>query len=84
MMLDYIRDNLKLLSEQVKAMKVADMHFGCKESLIILDTDRPLRAFNKMIANNVSGLGVTNLEGKLVDVISARDIKGLQMESGRI
>ena len=37
-----------------------------------------------MINDNVSGLGVTDREGKLIDVISIRDLFGLKMDSKSI
>ena len=36
-----------------------------------------------MFVEQVSGLGVTDADGKLIDVISVRDLRGLAMESDR-
>ena len=36
----------------------------------------------QMIDNNVSGVGIVDSNGRLVNTISIRDLRGLQMDSG--
>lgn len=52
------------------------------EPILIRDNDRTIAAFNNLVDYNVSVLGVINSSGTLVDTISVRDLRGLQMESG--
>ena len=40
-----------------------------------------IRGFQKMVRYNVSGLGVVDADGKLVDVLSERDLRGNKMNA---
>jgi len=51
-------------------------------SVISISNDHTLmKAFTKIVTNNISALAVVNMKGKLVNCISASDLKGITLTS---
>ena len=82
--MDYIRNNMNLMSPELRNRQVKQLTLHQSAPLCINESDRPLTAFNLMIQNEISGLGVLNDKGELTNVMSIRDLRGLQMESDSI
>ena len=83
MAIDYVRNNFDLIRDSIRLKKVSAF-VGLSSTISICETERPLLAFTMMSDYNIRGLGVVNREGVLVDAISARDLRGLSMESDSI
>ncbi len=81
MMVNYIHANMALLSNEVRRMPVSAMLLHHHEPYLVRATDKALLAFQTMSEKGVTGLGVVDAHGKLVDVISARDLRGLTIDA---
>lgn len=62
----------------IKDKPVSDLNMTKEKMILVKETDSAVDAFKKMITENVSGLGVVNEHGKLVENISLRDLKAVQ------
>jgi CBS-domain-containing membrane protein len=84
MMLDWIHQNLNLLNPTLRNLSAADMVLHHNVPHLVKSTDRTLLAFEKMTEYDISGLGVVDENGKLTDVISNRDLRGLNADASSI
>lgn len=83
MVISLLSQNMAMLGRLANA-KVADMEAILNPKLItVREDDKAIDAFRLMATHNVSGLGVLNNEGYLVDTISARDLRGIGNNAGR-
>jgi len=74
MMIDFIWQNIESIST-VAETKVSDFE-APRRDLMVIDRDaRAIQAFKDMADQDLSGLGVVDAGGRLVDVISLRDMK---------
>jgi len=75
--LRFLHSNMKELGS-IKDKPVSDLNMTKEKMILVKETDSAVDAFKKMITENVSGLGVVNEHGKLVENISLRDLKAVQ------
>jgi len=74
MMIDFIWQNIEMIST-VSELKVSDFE-APRRDLMVIDRDaKAIQAFKDMAQMDLSGLGVVDSTGRLVDVISLRDMK---------
>jgi CBS-domain-containing membrane protein len=52
-----------------------------KEVISIKDTEEVISGFTKLAENEISGVAVVNEDGKLVDSLSLRDLKGISADA---
>jgi len=83
MMMNYVHQRINELPVDIRNCKVKNMRLF-EKLLCVHSDDRPLKAFNMMVANEVSGLAVVDNSERLVDVISVRDLRGLKMDTAAI
>ena len=81
MMVRHVHANMALLSNELRRMPVSAMLLHHDEPYCVRTTDKALLAFQIMSEKGVTGLGVVDAHGKLVDVISARDLRGLTIDA---
>jgi CBS domain-containing protein len=82
MLIDYMHENVAQLGSVLRNRRIADfvgLHPGapCR----VKTTDKVVTGFQKMSRWNVSGLGVVDLNGKLVDVLTERDLRGNKLDA---
>jgi CBS domain-containing protein len=84
MMISTLSQNKDLLSSfcSVKLRDIASDLPGWVRS--VAPTDSAITAFQKMANQNLSGLAVTNVDGKLTDVITQRDLRGIGRDGKNI
>jgi len=75
----FIHKNLPLLGAKGK-MRVDEMTGLSKQVFTIGTYEDAIIAFDRMIQHKVSGLGVVDVTGKLVDNISVRDLKAISSD----
>jgi len=76
----YLQTNMKELGS-IKDKPVSELNHSKEKVITVHENDLAVDAFRKMMAENVSGLGVVNEAGKLVENISLRDLKALQHDA---
>jgi CBS-domain-containing membrane protein len=81
MMVNYVHAHMVLLTNEARRMPVSAMLLHHHEPYLVRATDKALLAFQTMSEKGVTGLGVVDAHGKLVDVISARDLRGLTIDA---
>jgi len=74
MLIDFLWQNIETITTAAD-MKVSKMEKPIMDFKTILESERAVEAFHEMGNNNLSGLGVVDTHGKLVDVIALRDLK---------
>jgi len=75
----YLNEHMKELGS-VKDRPVSDL-MGNQNAVITISEDQPaIRAFQTMLNSNISGMGVVDANGKLVENISLRDLKAIQSD----
>jgi len=80
MVIDFLWQNIEKLGSLANA-KVGDL-FARKDVISVYELDKAHVAFRRMISNNVSGLAVINMEGRLTGNISQRDFRGVHVAAG--
>jgi len=80
MLIEWLADNVQLMSEQ---MRNTPVHVIKPYSWVIaVNEDQPvLAAFKIMQKRSVSGIAVLDYRDRIVDVVSARDLRGLGSSS---
>ena len=85
MALRYLKENLSLINEETRTLKLEDMRGRIEfMPLTIKETDRPLNAYNLMLTKNICSIGVVNESGQLIDVLSVKDLASLKIDSKSI
>eukprot|EP01133_Synstelium_polycarpum_P007895 gene7895-9269_t len=72
----FVYDNLSLLGSR-KDLLIKNMHGLTSEVITVPSTMLAIDAFKLMDEKNISGLGVVNESGQLIDTLSTRDLKGM-------
>ena len=91
--MQYLKDKIEFVNEQVKMLPVSEIitkqgnffNFDFPpiytgKPICIKETENTIAAFTKMTENNISGLGVVDLYGALVDVITIKDLRSITMD----
>jgi hypothetical protein len=81
MLVDFLAENIELLGD-LRGRRVSDfvgLHAGAP--CLVKESDRVISGFKKMRRWGVSGLGVVNDAGALVDVLSERDLRGNKLDA---
>jgi len=61
--------------------KISELKMGSGKVISIRNDCTLMKAFSKIITNNITGLAVVNQNGKIVNNISASDLKGITLTS---
>eukprot|EP00736_Rhodelphis_marinus_P011856 Rmarinus@m.11907 len=84
-LVDYLFENVEQLGHDLRKRRVEDMvktRPHLKDVVCIKETDSVLNAFRTIITHRVSGLGVVDEEGRLVECISVSDLKLYSYQPG--
>jgi CBS domain-containing protein len=81
MMVRHVHANMALLSSELRHMPVSAMLLHHDEPVCVRTTDTAMLAFQIMSEKGVTGLGVVDAHGALVDVISVRDLRALTIDA---
>lgn len=79
MLIDFLWQNIERVGT-IGDAKVADLH-GTSPVLTVQENTKAIVAFREMATSGVSGLAVLDSNGKLVDNISLRDLKGIHPDA---
>lgn len=74
MLIDFLWQNIETITSAAD-MKISKMETPVIDFKTITENDKAIEAFHDMANSHVSGLGVLDTNGKLVDVIALRDLK---------
>jgi len=77
--LRFIHDHMKELGT-VKDTPISELITTHNPVMTISEDQPAIRAFSTMISQNISGMGVVDSTGKLVENISLRDLKAIQSD----
>lgn len=79
MLIDFLWQNLERIGN-IADTKVSELH-GTSPVLTVQEDTKAIVAFRQMANSGVSGLAVLDSNGKLVDNISLRDLKGIHPDA---
>jgi len=75
LIVQFLHKNIEKLGN--KKRKPISMCFQSKDIVSVRDDEPAIQGFKKMIHHNLSGIAVVDNDGKLVDMLSLRDLKGI-------